>query len=57
MTVGQYISRIPNRPLYHWQIEQAREDAAADAAFDAEVDQARDDWDRERGLLKDDEEA
>ena len=30
---------------------QAELDAMADAEWDREVDEARDDWDRERGLL------
>jgi hypothetical protein len=33
---------------------QAQLDAEADAELDDIVDQARDDWDRERGLLVDD---
>jgi len=35
---------------------QAELDAASDAEWDRVVDKARDDWDRERGLLIDDDE-
>jgi len=35
---------------------QAELDAAADAEREREIDEARDDWDRERGILVDDEE-
>lgn len=34
---------------------QAQIDAETDAEWDREVDEARDEWDRERGLLDEDE--
>jgi hypothetical protein len=43
------------RFLERWERELARIDAESDAEHDRIVDEARDDWDRERGRLTDDD--